>query len=201
MLLCTVYWVFALLSRKLTSEKSPCSYPFYKVKTPYSLSLQKDSNDWFIHCSQLFHRYNLPNIYKLKQHTNSKEILKEEIKHKIDTRVHQSWIEEGSRNLPLPILIYLTALWVGSTGVRGLLTTIPVTYIVLLLRLISYTGVYILQCNRAKLNQHAVSLVCCLCKGGYGTFCTGVLMAGSCQAEISNENTVNLVSNRCWCQH
>ena len=42
MLLYTVYWMFALLSRKLTSENSPCSYPFYIAKTPYSLSMQKD---------------------------------------------------------------------------------------------------------------------------------------------------------------
>ena len=58
-----------------------------------------DSNSWFIHCSQLLHKYNLLNIYSLKQHTNTKETQKDVtylLKHKIDTYVHQSWIEEGS---------------------------------------------------------------------------------------------------------
>ena len=48
-----------------------------------------DSHSWFIHCNQLLHKYNLPNIY-LEQHTKRRH------KHKIDTYVHQSWIEEGS---------------------------------------------------------------------------------------------------------
>ena len=38
-----------------------------------------DGNSWFIHCNQLLQKYNLPNIYNLKQHSNSKETLKEEI--------------------------------------------------------------------------------------------------------------------------
>ena len=58
--------------------------------------IYSDSNSWFIQCNHLLHKYNLPNIYNLKQHTNSKEELKEGTKHKIDTHVHQSWIEKGS---------------------------------------------------------------------------------------------------------
>ena len=38
-----------------------------------------DSNSWFIHCNHLLHKYKLPNIYNLKQSTNSKETLKTEI--------------------------------------------------------------------------------------------------------------------------
>ena len=53
--------------------------------------------------NQLIHKYNLPKLY-IKQHTNSKETLKEDIKHKIDTYVHQSWIEEGSSKSSLSYL-------------------------------------------------------------------------------------------------
>ena len=42
MLLYTVYWVFALLSRRSTSENFICSYPPYIKITPSSLSLQRD---------------------------------------------------------------------------------------------------------------------------------------------------------------
>ena len=54
------------------------------------------SNSWFIHCIQILHKYKLPNIYKLKHSTKSKDVLKEKIKHKVDNYVHQSWVEEGS---------------------------------------------------------------------------------------------------------
>ena len=63
-----------------------------------------DSNSWFIHCNHLLHKYKLPNIYNLKQSTNSKESLKAEIKHKIDDYVHQSLVEEDSNKSSLSYL-------------------------------------------------------------------------------------------------
>ena len=63
-----------------------------------------DSNSWFVHCNHLLHKYKLPNIYNLKQSTNSKETLKAEIKHKIDNYVYQSWLEEGSSKSSLSYL-------------------------------------------------------------------------------------------------
>ena len=63
--------------------------------------MDSDSNSWLIHCNQLLHKHNLPNtsIYNLKQHMNSKETLKEEIKHKIDT-----YVQEGSSKSSLAYL-------------------------------------------------------------------------------------------------
>ena len=172
MLLYTVYWVFALLSRRSTSENALCSYPSYIVEkkniehehAKRQMAVKdSDSNSWFIHCNQLLHKYNLLIIYSLKQHTNSKEPQKEDVKHKIDTYVHQSWIEEGSSK---SYLAYLN-LHDSSVGrvhwclkstdhnIRGVHRA--------LVKVNLLTDVYILQCNTAKFNQHTVSPICCLC--------------------------------------
>ena len=123
-----------------------------------------DSNSWFIHCNHLLHKYKLPNIYNLKQSTNSKETLKAEIKHKIDDYVHQSWVEEGSSKSSLSYLNLhdcsvgeVHQCWVSvdhnTRDVRRALTKVKIL-----------TGVYVLQYNRAKFNQHAISSTCCLCR-------------------------------------
>ena len=123
-----------------------------------------DSNSWFIHCNHLLHKYKLPNIYNLKQSTNSKESLKAEIKHKIDDYVHQSWVEEGSSKSSLSYL-NLHDCSVGEVhqcwksvdhntrDVRRALIKVKIL-----------TGVYVLPYNRAKFNQHAVSSTRCLCR-------------------------------------
>ena len=117
-----------------------------------------DSNSWFIHCNHL-----LPNIYNLKQSTNSKETLKAEIKHKIDDYVHQSW-EEGSSKSSLSYLNLhdcsigevhqcLKSVDHNTRDVRRALIKVKILM-----------GVYVLQYNRARFNQHAVSTTCCLCR-------------------------------------
>ena len=123
-----------------------------------------DSNSWFIHCNHLLHKYKLPNIYNLKQSTNSKETQKAEIKHKIDNYVHQSWVEEGSSKSSLSYL-NLHDCFVGEVhqcwksvdhntrDVRPALIKVKIL-----------TAVYVLQYNRGKFNCHAVSSTCCLCR-------------------------------------
>ena len=90
-----------------------------------------DSNSWFIHCNQLLHKYNLLNIYSLKQHTNTKETQKEGVKNKMTLMPTSLGLKKGVANLTLLTLIYMTALSVGSTGVGNQLTTISVASIVL----------------------------------------------------------------------
>ena len=111
-----------------------------------------DSNSWFIHCNHLLHKYKLPNIYNLKESTNSKETLKAEIKHKIDDYVHQSWVEEGSSKSSLSYL-NLHDCSVGEVhqcwksvdhNTRDVRRT--------LIKVKILTGVYVLQYNRAKFN-------------------------------------------------
>ena len=119
-----------------------------------------DSNSWFTHCNHLLHKYKLPNIYNLKQSTNSKETLKAEIKHKIDNYVYQSWFEEGSSKSSLSYLNCSVGevhqCWKSvdhnTRDVRRALIKVKIL-----------TGVYVLQYNTAKFNQHAV-MSYCLCR-------------------------------------
>ena len=110
----------------------------------------------------MLHKYNLLNIYILKQRTNSKETIKEEMKHKIDTMSTSLGLKKGAANLPLHtcILIDMTALlgrvhwcWISTDhNVRAVHRAMNIL-----------TGVYtcILQCNRATFNQHAACSICC----------------------------------------
>ena len=106
------YWVPDQLNKNLISENFPYSIPsFTVISIAYrEMSVKdKDSNSWYVHCNHLLYKYmyKLPNIYNLKQSTNSKETLKTEIKHNIDYYVHQSWVEEGSSKSSLST--YMTA--------------------------------------------------------------------------------------------
>ena len=121
-----------------------------------------DSHSWFIHCNHLLHKYKLPNIYNLKQSTNSKETLKAEIKHKIDNYVHQSWVEEGSSKSSLSYL-NLHDCSVGEVHQCWKSVdhnTRDVRRALIKVRIL--TGVHVLQYNRAKFNQHTVSSTCSL---------------------------------------
>ena len=134
-----------------------------------------DSHSWFTACYRLLHKYNLPNIYVLKEQFSSEDKCKAAIKVQVDSLVSNTWCTEAATKSTLKYL-NVKACKVGELHpclrtVTG--STRDVKRAVIKVRLL--TGTYYLQKDRAKFKGGSVTDLCLLCSA-----------AGSTPAEVGN---------------
>ena len=122
-----------------------------------------DSHSWFTACNRLLHKYNIPNIYVLKEKFSSEDTCKATIKTQVDSFVSETWCSEAATKTTLK---YLNAnackvgephpCWKSVTS-----STRDVKRAVIKVRLL--TGTYYLQRGRARFKHGSVTDLCLLC--------------------------------------
>ena len=122
-----------------------------------------DNHSWFTACNRLLHKYNLPNIYVLKEQFSSEDKCKAAIKVQVDSLVSNTWCTEAATKSTLKYLnvkackvVEPHPCWRTVTG-----STLDVKRAVIKVRLL--TGTYYLQKDRAKFKGGSVTDLCLLC--------------------------------------
>lgn len=122
-----------------------------------------DSHSWFTTCNHLLHKYNLPNIYVLKEKFSSEEKCKAAIKKHVDKFVSNTWCTEAATKLSLKYLnVNICKVGEQHPCWRTVTSsTRDVRRAVIKVRLL--TGTYYLQKDRAKFKGGSVTDLCLLC--------------------------------------
>lgn len=126
----------------------------------------KDTNDssWFMQCNTLLHKYDLPNIFRIRDAFKSKGALKEAIKQGVDSYVTTQWQSEATDRSTLRYL-NVNSCAVGKVHISWSSTSNSVRDVRRAhIKVRMLTGSYVLQANRSKFNKSEVSPICPLCK-------------------------------------